>query len=61
MPEKYDCESCGSDIRHGFVENEDAVVEYGDKPKYDISACREHIDMNGRFCTSCVHMMSKDE
>lgn len=61
MPGKYDCESCGSDIRDGFVENENDVMEYDEKPKYDMEACRDHIDINGRFCTSCVHMINKDD
>jgi hypothetical protein len=61
MPDKYECETCGSDIRAGFVENENAVMEYGENPEYDMKACREHIDMYGRFCGSCVHMLDKDE
>jgi hypothetical protein len=44
MPDKYECETCGSDIRAGFVENENAVMEYGENPEYDMKACREHID-----------------
>ncbi len=61
MADQYDCETCGTDIRTGFVKNEDAVMEYGEKPKYDMDACRQHIDLNGRFCTSCVHTLNKDE
>jgi hypothetical protein len=61
MPNKYDCECCGDDIREEFIANDHEVMQWGEAPKYDMEALEGYIFLNGNLCSHCSHVFSKDD